>query len=279
MYVTYPPNNKGNTPIFHELPEPFGLQTLHSASTEPPVDPDMPKLESEDELTPPVMICWAVVKQYRTVMASIHEWMIRLAECEPRVARRVPVWKETFDTIVARIGEIEKVVYDDSDASAKMLGPLMTALSFGKEVLHRDIFAALGDATDRPAGSSRDALFRLAFDDVALRALGYLSIAQLLCEEFELPTRTPDPAILLVNFSRHKRPAIGFRCLQCGQCFAIDGDPVTEAQARERLSHHRDKLGRLLCHRCSSPRKSSPCALAVQQKRICWKASEETDVV
>ncbi len=83
--------------------------------------------------------------------------------------------------------------------------------------------------------------------------------------------------------AKHKIRALGFRCFQCGQCFAIDGDPVTEAQARERMSHHhhRDKLGRLLCDRCSSPRKSSPCAGPVQ-KRICWESTataEEKDVV
>ncbi len=156
---------------------------------DPPVDPDMPKLESEDELAPPLMICWAVVKQYRTVMAGRHEWMIRRAECDPRTASAIPFWKAGSDKIVALIAKIEKVVYDDSDASVKMLAPIMTLLSFGEEGVHRDIFLTLGSAVDRTAGSSRDALFRLATDDVALRCLGYLHLVRLLCEEFDVPTK------------------------------------------------------------------------------------------
>ncbi len=184
MSATCPPNNKGSIAIFLES------QTLHSASTEHPVDPDMPELAAGfarkflSDLTPTKRILWAVVKQYPTVMADRHEWMIRHAECDSQITPAVPAWKATFDATVARIVEMEKVVYVDSDVAVDVM---VTDLARRAKTLRRDIFAALTSAAARPAGS-RGELCRIAFDDVALRALGYLSIAQLLCEEFELPT-------------------------------------------------------------------------------------------
>ncbi len=191
MSVTYPPNNRGTT-------EP---QTLRLASTEHPVDPDMPKLAGFapkfcPDLTPTKMILWAVVKQYPTVMADMHEWMIRHAECDSEITPAVPVWKATFDATVAQIGEIENVVY--SDVAADVLTPMVTDLARLGQTLRRDIFAALTSAAARPAGS-RVELCRIALDDVALRALGYLSIAQLLCEEFELPTDPSSSAGVVVE--------------------------------------------------------------------------------
>ncbi len=146
---------------------------------DPPVAPDMPELEWADELTPAVLLWCAVVKHYLTMERG----------ARPPNSPTVPVWKGSFGEILACIAKIEKDVRADAAQSAEVLKPFMTFLSNNVKALHQNIFAALENATDcRLNAHSREALFRMALDDVAMRTLGYQSLIRFICEEHDLPT-------------------------------------------------------------------------------------------